>query len=123
MGLFHTNQILFLVLENELLVLNSTRKKLISLGHGITNFNKNYGNGIDRQRNNGRTTIGRPHLRGDVHRIRPAPDKDIKLMKRFLYRKPNSGLLNRVGFFCQMRERSFFQTQTYPAILQLLINR
>jgi hypothetical protein len=54
MGLFHTNQILFLVLANELLVLNLTRIKLIRLGHGITNFNKNHGNGIDRQRNNGR---------------------------------------------------------------------
>jgi hypothetical protein len=45
---------LFLVLSNELLVLNATRIKLISLGHGITKFNKNHGNGTDRQRNNGR---------------------------------------------------------------------
>jgi hypothetical protein len=51
-GVCKNNQILFLVLANELLVLNSTRIKLISLGHGITNFNKKHGNGIDRQRSN-----------------------------------------------------------------------
>jgi hypothetical protein len=50
-GVCQNSQILFLVLANELLVLNSTRIKLISLGHGITNFNKKHGNGIDRQRN------------------------------------------------------------------------
>jgi hypothetical protein len=42
-------------------------------------------------------------------------------MGRFLYRKPNSVLQNRVGFFCQMRERSFFKPKLTQSILKSII--
>jgi hypothetical protein len=42
-------------------------------------------------------------------------------MVRFLYRKPNSGLQNRVGFFCQMRERSFLKLKLTQSILKSIM--
>jgi hypothetical protein len=42
-------------------------------------------------------------------------------MVRFLYRKPNSVLQNRVGFFCQMRERSFFKLKLTQSILKSIM--